>query len=68
MSNFGQISIQIINHNILHTPSNVGVMARKTFPIHQMKPCLLDWQKLVILKKIYPVEEKTSYFIENQTG
>ena len=30
-----------------------------------MKPCQLDWQKLVILKKIYPVEEKTSYFIEN---
>ena len=31
MSNFGKKSIQIINHNILHTPSNVGVMARKTF-------------------------------------
>ena len=22
---------KIINHNILHTPSNVGVMVRKTF-------------------------------------
>ena len=32
-----------------------------------MKPCQLDWQKLVILKKIYPVEEKTSYFIAGIT-
>ena len=38
----------VINHNILHTPSNVSVMPRKHFPIHQMKPCQLDWQKLVI--------------------
>ena len=28
---FWQKSIQIINHNILHTPSNVGVVVRKTF-------------------------------------
>ena len=29
-----------------------------------MKPCQLDWQKLVILEKIYSVEEKTSYFTD----
>ena len=31
MSNFGKTTIKIIYHNILHTPSNVSVMARKTF-------------------------------------
>ena len=31
-SKFGnQIHPKIINHNILHTPSNVSVMLRKTF-------------------------------------
>ena len=34
---------KIVNHNILHTPSNVGVMVRKHFPIYRMKPCQLDW-------------------------
>ena len=38
----------------------------KHFPIHRMKPCQLDWQKLVILEKIYSVVEKISHFIENQ--
>ena len=32
-----------------------------------MKPCQVDWWKLVILEKIYSVEEKISYFIENYT-
>ena len=30
------------------------------FPIHQMKPCQLDWQKLVFLEKIGSVQEKLS--------
>ena len=36
-------------------------------PIHRMKPCQMDWRKLVGLEKMYSVEEKISYFIENQT-
>ena len=31
MSNLAKNPSKIINHNILHTPSNVGVMVRKTF-------------------------------------
>ena len=39
----------------------------KHVPIHRMKPCQMDWQKLVVLEKMYSIEEKISYFIENQT-
>ena len=28
------------------------------FPIHQMKPCQVDWQKLVFQGKNYSVPEK----------
>ena len=35
------------------------------FPIHQMKPCQLDWQKLVFHEKICSVIEKLSFLIEN---
>ena len=35
------------------------------YTIHQMKPCQVDWQKLVIHEKIYSVKEKSSCFIEN---
>ena len=31
MSNLAQNPSKIVNHNILHTPSNVGIMVRKTF-------------------------------------
>ena len=31
MSNLSQNPSKIVNDNILHTPSNVGVMVRKTF-------------------------------------
>ena len=54
---------KIINHNILHTHQMWVLWQGKHFPTHQMKPCQLDWQKLVILEKIYSVEEKTSHFI-----
>ena len=45
----------------------------KLLPVHltwlhlvygnQMKPCQVDWQKLVIYEKIYSVEEKSSCFM-----
>ena len=31
MSNFAKNPSKTVNHNILHTPSNVGVMVSKTF-------------------------------------
>ena len=37
----------------------------KHFPIHWMKPCQMDWQKLVVLEKMYSVKENISHFIEN---
>ena len=35
------------------------------FPIHQKKPCQVDWQKLVLPVKIYLVEEKFSFLIKH---
>ena len=43
---------------------NVFLAITLTFDGVCRKPCQLDGQKIVILKKIYPVEEKTSYFME----
>ena len=53
--------------SIPQTPSKVGVLQSITFPIHQMKPCLLDWWKLVFLTKFYSVIVKLSFDIEKQT-
>ena len=39
---------KIIYNNFPHTPSKVGVIEGKHFPLHWMKPCQLDWRKLVL--------------------
>ena len=58
---------KIIYHNIPHTPSKVGVVARKTFS-HTLDEAMSDGlAKACGLGKMYSVEEKISYFIENQT-
>ena len=54
---------KIINHNILHTPSNVSVMVRKTFSHTPDEAMSGGLAKACDLEKIYSVEEKTSYFI-----
>ena len=67
MSKFGNINIQIIYHNILHTPSKVGVVARKTFS-HTPDEAMSDGlAKACGLGKMYSVKENISHFIENQT-
>ena len=38
----------------------MAVFGSITFPIHQKKPCQVDWQKLVLPVKIDLVEEKFS--------
>ena len=37
------------------------------FPIHQMKPCQEDWQKLVFKEKNCSVPEKSEFLIKYQT-
>ena len=68
MSNFGKKEIsKIIYHNIPHTPSKVGVVARKTFS-HTLDEAMSDGlAKACDLGKMYSVEEKIRYLIENQT-
>ena len=39
------------------------VIAIMADPIHQMKPCQVDWQKLVFPVKIDSVQEKLSFLI-----
>ena len=48
----------VVPDNIPQTPSKVVVLQSITFPIHQMKPCQLNWQKLVFLT------EKLSFSLE----
>ena len=64
MSNFGKKEIsKIIYHNIPHTPSKVGVVARKTFshtPDEAMSDGLV---KACDLGKMYSVEEEIRYFM-----
>ena len=58
---------KIIYHNIPHTPSKVGVVARKTFS-HTPDEAMSDGlAKACGLGKMYSVEENISHFIENQT-
>ena len=53
---------KIIYHNIPHTPSKVGVVARKTFS-HTPDEAMSDGlAKACGLGKMYSVEEKISYF------
>ena len=57
----------IIYHNIPHTPSKVGVVARKTFS-HTPDEAMSDGlAKACGLGKMYSVKENISHFIENQT-
>ena len=57
---FWQKFKNVIKYNISHTPSEVGVLVSIIFPIHQKKPCQVDWQKLVFPVKINSVQEKLS--------
>ena len=67
MSNLAKQTSKIIYHNILHTPSKVGVVARKTFS-HTLDEAMSDGlAKACDLGKMYSVEENISYFIENKT-
>ena len=69
MSNFGKKSIQKLQTITFYIHHQMWVLWQgKHFPIHWMKPCELDWQKLVILEKIYSVEEKISHFIKKYVG
>ena len=62
MSKFGNINIQIIYHNIPHTPSKVGVVARKTFS-HTPDEAMSDGlAKACDLGKMYSVKENISHF------
>ena len=53
-----------LSPNVLHTPSNVGVMARKTFSHTPDEAMSVGLVKACDLRKIYSVEEKISHFIE----
>ena len=57
---------QIIKMSTPQTPSKVGILQSITFPIYQMKPCLLDWWKLVFFTKFYSVIVKLSFDIEKK--
>ena len=62
MSHLAKQTSKIIYHNIPHTPSKVGVVARKTFshtPDEAMSDGLV---KAFGLGKMYSVEKKISYF------
>ena len=58
-------SLYIITFHIHH--QKWVLWQGKHFPIHRMKPCQMDWRKLVVLEKMYSVKENISHFIENQT-
>ena len=68
MSKFGtKQTSKIIYHNIPHTPSKLGVVARKTFS-HTPDEAMSDGlAKACGLENMYSVAENISYFIENQT-
>ena len=62
-----KITKNIIEINILQTPSKVFVLQSKTFSIHLMKPCLMDWQKVVIIEKLFCYREIELIDIIKQT-
>ena len=64
---YGGGGFEVFLKPLIHTPSKVGVVARKTFS-HTPDEAMSDGlAKACGLGKMYSVKENISHFIENQT-